>query len=77
MGRMWPAKAFLAAHESFLNCKKCCKNSSESKYKYLDFLIDNYQTRIYLILQQNLYIKMKQTLQPTAIYVDNLALRGF
>jgi len=31
VGRMWFAKAFLAAGESFLNCRKYCKNSTSNK----------------------------------------------
>ena len=28
---IWPAKVFLAAHESFLNSKKCCKSSTSTE----------------------------------------------
>jgi len=30
MGRMWLVKAFLVAHKSFLNCRKCCKSSTST-----------------------------------------------
>jgi len=36
-GHMRPAKAFLAARESFLNCGKCCESSTSNKLSLQNF----------------------------------------
>jgi len=68
-GRMRPTKAFPAARESFLNCRKCCKSSTSNKQ---------------LSFQKFFHTTTKSTHRneidfcvPRQFYVDNSTLRAF
>ena len=67
-GHMGPAKAFLAARESFLNCRKCCESSTSNKLSLQNF---------FHTTTKSLHRNERDFCRPREIYGDNLALRAF
>jgi len=64
-----PVEAFLAAHENFLNRRKCCESSTSSKKLSFQNLFNT--------TTKSLHWNWIDFCGSRQIYVDNLALRDF